>query len=84
MSSPFRTIKIFGFALACAVAAWLSFIDPIWQAYLEFAEKEFLAVAGIGVSVCASLIGAACAVYQAFADRAAAANRPLDDAENSG
>ncbi len=58
-------VKIFGYALACTVVAWLSFIDPIWQARLEFAEDGWLPVAAIALSVCASLTGAACAVYTA-------------------
>jgi len=31
-------VETFGIALAGAVVAWLSFVDPIWDAYLELAE----------------------------------------------
>ena len=48
-----------------AVVAWLSFVDPIWDAYLEIAEGGWLPVAGIAITVSASLIGVACAVYTA-------------------
>jgi hypothetical protein len=66
LSSPFGTVETFGIALACAVVAWLSFVDPIWEAYLEIAEGEWLSVAGIAITVSASLIGVACAVFTAF------------------
>jgi hypothetical protein len=61
-SAPF---KVVGIALAIAAIGWLSFVDPIWDAYLEFAEGEWLSVGGIATSVSASLIGVACAVYTA-------------------
>jgi hypothetical protein len=64
-SSPFGTVETFGIALAGAVVAWLSFIDPIWGAYLEFAEGEWLSVAGNAVTVVAGLIGVAGAVCTA-------------------
>jgi hypothetical protein len=58
----FGNIEIFAITLACGVAAWLSFIDPIWQAYSTFG---WTSVAGIALSVSASLIGAAFAIYTA-------------------
>jgi hypothetical protein len=66
LSSPFTKVETFGIALAGAVVAWLSFVDPIWEAYLELAEGEWLSVAGIAVTVVTSLIGVACAVFTAF------------------
>jgi len=65
LSSPFGTVETFGITLAGAVVAWLSFFDPIWDAYLELAEGEWLSVAGNAVAVSASLIGVACAVFTA-------------------
>jgi hypothetical protein len=62
-STPF---KIVGTTLACAVVAWLSFVDPIWEAYLQIAEGEWLSVAGISITVSASLTGVACAFYTLF------------------
>jgi hypothetical protein len=65
LSSLFTKAETFGIALASAVVAWLSFVDPIWDAYLEIAEGGWLPVAGIAITVSASLIGVACAVYTA-------------------
>jgi hypothetical protein len=65
LSSLFTTAETFGIALASAVVAWLSFVDPIWDAYLEIVEGEWLSVAGIAITVSASLIGVACAIYTA-------------------
>lgn len=44
----FGNIEIFAITLPCGVAAWLSFIDPIWQAYSTFG---WTSVAGIALSV---------------------------------
>jgi hypothetical protein len=61
----FGNIEIFAITLPCGVAAWLSFIDPIWQAYSTFSTDGWTSIAGIALSVSASLIGAACAIYTA-------------------
>ena len=61
-SAPF---KVVGIALAIAAIGWLSFVDPIWEAYLLIAEGEWPSVAGIAITVSASLIGVACAVFTA-------------------
>jgi hypothetical protein len=66
LSSLFPTVERVGIALASAAVAWSSFVDPIWEGYLAIAEGEWLSVAGIAVTVSASLIGAACAVYTAW------------------
>ena len=57
LSSPLTKVETFGIALAGAAVAWLSFVDPIWYAYLEFAERECFSVAYIAVTVSAGLIG---------------------------
>jgi hypothetical protein len=57
MRSPLAKVETFGIALAGAAVAWLSFVDPIWYAYLEFAERECFSVAYIAVTVSAGLIG---------------------------
>ena len=62
VSAPF---KIVGTMLACAVLAWLSFVDPIWEAYLLMAEGEWPSVTGIAITVSASLIGVAGGVFTA-------------------
>ena len=65
LSSPFTKVETLGIAVASALVAWLSFVDPIWDAYLEVEEGEWLSVASIAITVSASLIGVACAVYTA-------------------
>jgi hypothetical protein len=65
LSSPFGTVETFRIALAGAVVAWLSFVAPIWDAYLELEEGEWLSVAGSAVTISAGLIGVACAAYTA-------------------
>jgi hypothetical protein len=66
LSSPLTIVETLGIAVASALVAWLSFVDPIWDAYLEVAEGEWLSVASIAITVSASLIGVACAIYTAF------------------
>jgi hypothetical protein len=66
LSSPLTKVETLGIAVASALVAWLSFVDPIWDAYLEVAEGEWLSVASIAITVSASLIGVACAIYTAF------------------
>jgi hypothetical protein len=65
LSSPLTKVETLGIAVASALVAWLSFVDPIWDAYLEVAEGEWLSVASIAITVSASLIGVACAIYTA-------------------
>jgi hypothetical protein len=61
-----KTLEIFGIALGCIVVAWLSFVDPIWQAYLDLAgDHGWTSVAATAVGVFASLVGAACAIINA-------------------
>jgi hypothetical protein len=65
LSSLFTKVETLGIAVASTLVAWVSFVDPIWDAYLEVAEGEWLSVASIAITVSASLIGVACAVYAA-------------------
>jgi hypothetical protein len=66
LSSRFTKVETLGIAVASVLVAWLSFVDPIWDAYLEIEEGEWLSVASIAITVSASLIGVACAVYTAW------------------
>jgi hypothetical protein len=65
LSSLFTKVETLGIAVASTLVAWVSFVDPIRDAYLEVAEGEWLSVASIAITVSASLIGVACAVYAA-------------------
>ena len=65
LSSLFTKVETLGIAVASTLVAWVSFVDPIRDAYLEVAEGEWLSVASIAITVAASLIGVACAVYAA-------------------
>jgi hypothetical protein len=49
--------------LACVYVAWLVFIDPT---YLALDDDEPLLVAALAVSIAATLLGAACAVYSTW------------------
>jgi hypothetical protein len=49
--------------LACVYVAWLVFIDPT---YLALNDDEPLLMVALGVSIAATLLGAACAVYSTW------------------
>ena len=62
MHTARRTLGGLGILLACVYVAWLVFIDPT---YLALYDDEPLMVA-LGVSIAATLLGAACAVYSTW------------------
>jgi hypothetical protein len=57
------TLGRHGILLACVYVAWLVFIDPT---YLALDDDEPLLVAALAVSIAATLLGAACAVYSTW------------------
>jgi hypothetical protein len=65
-SIVFRIFNAVVIALGCVAVAWLGFIDPVEQAFLNFAENGWLAIAGAGASVLASLLGVAAALWGYF------------------
>jgi hypothetical protein len=65
-SVMFRICNAVVIALGCVVVAWLGFIGPVQQAFLDFAENGWLAIAGPGATVSASLLGVAAAVWGYF------------------
>jgi hypothetical protein len=58
------TLERLGILLACVYVAWLVFIDPT---YLALNDDEPLLIAALAVSIAATLLGAACAVFSAWA-----------------
>jgi hypothetical protein len=63
MHAARRTLERLGILLACVYVAWLVFIDPT---YLALDDDEPLLVAALAVSIAATLLGAACAVYSTW------------------
>ena len=59
-----RTLERLGNLLACVYVAWLLFIDPT---YLALNGDEPLLTAALTISIAATLLGAACAAYSAWA-----------------
>jgi hypothetical protein len=61
-----RSDRFHGISLTLAgvVIAWMGFIDPIRQAYFDF-DGGWLGIAGITISLSASALGVAGAVYAA-------------------
>ena len=57
------TLGRLGILLACVYVAWLVFIDPT---YLVLYDDEPLLMVALGVSIAATLLGAACAVYSTW------------------
>ena len=58
------TLERLGILLACVYVAWLVFIDPT---YLALNDDEPLLIAALAVSIAATLLGAACAVFSTWA-----------------
>ena len=58
-----RTLGRLGVLLASTYVAWLVFIDPT---YLALNDDEPLLIAALAVSIAATLLGAACAVYSTW------------------
>ena len=50
--------------MACVYVAWLVFIDP---SYLVLNDDEPPLIAALAVSIAATLLSAACAVYSSWA-----------------
>jgi hypothetical protein len=63
MHAARRTLERLGILLACVYVAWLVFIDPT---YLALNDDEPLLMVALGVSIAATLLGAACAVYSTW------------------
>jgi hypothetical protein len=63
MQLAWRTLERLGILLACVYVAWLVFIDPT---YLALYDDEPLLMVALGVSIAATLLGAACAVYSTW------------------
>jgi len=59
-----RTLERLGILLPCVYVAWLLFIDPT---YLALNGDEPLLTAALTISIAATLLGAACAAYSAWA-----------------
>jgi hypothetical protein len=53
----FRVATVTIITFAFASVGWLSFGDPIQQAFLELAHGRWVAFAGLAVSLSASVIG---------------------------
>jgi hypothetical protein len=62
MYSSARVLEGFGFLCACALIAWLHFIEPICT-YLALDEIGWLPTAALACSLSAGLLGAACAIF---------------------
>ena len=60
MHAARRPLQRLGILLACVYVAWLVFTDP---SYLALNDDEPLLMAALAVSIAATLLGAACAVY---------------------
>ena len=58
------TLERLGILLACGYVAGLVFIDPT---YLALNDDEPLLIAALAVSIAATLLGAACAVFSTWA-----------------
>jgi hypothetical protein len=63
MHTARRTLGRLGILLACVYVAWLVFIDP---SYLALNDEPPL-IAALSVSIGATLLSAACAVYSSWA-----------------
>jgi hypothetical protein len=63
MHAARRMLERLGILLACVYVAWLVFIDPT---YLALNDDEPLLMVALGVSIAATLLGAACAVYSTW------------------
>jgi hypothetical protein len=63
MHAARRTLERLGILLACVYIAWLVFIDPT---YVALNDDEPLLMVALGVSIAATLLGAACAVYSTW------------------
>ena len=63
MHTARRTLERLGILLACGYVSWLVFIDPT---YLVLNDDEPLVIAALAVSIAATLLGAACAVYSTW------------------
>ena len=64
MHAVSRTLEGLGIFLASVYVAWLAFVDPT---YLALNDDEPLLIAALAVSIAATLLGAACAVFSAWA-----------------
>ena len=64
MHAVSRTLEGLGIFLASVYVAWLAFVDPT---YLALNDDEPLLIAALAVSIAATLLGAACAVFSTWA-----------------